>query len=63
MREMLEHAIRMAQHPVEHRLAVILVPAPQDMMMRAGNDLNRIELYEAQRADDTHHVDRPRRGR
>ena len=59
MGEMLEDAAVTGEAAVEHLLAVILVAAPQDMVMGAGHDLDRVELDEAEGADERAQVERP----
>ena len=58
--EMLEDPA-LAKQPVEHRLAIMLVAAPDDVVVRPGDDLDRVELDEAQAPDDREDVERPRR--
>jgi hypothetical protein len=61
VREMLEHAAMLRQQRVEVRLAVGLVAAPQDVMVRARHDLDGVELHEPEPSDDPRHIERPRR--
>ncbi len=45
--EMLKHLAVIGHMLVEHRLSVILIATPQDMMVCARDDADRIELHEA----------------
>ncbi len=51
------------QQSVQHRLPVILIAAPQDMVMGAGNNLNAVQLHKAEFADDIHQIQRTGRRR
>ena len=58
MGKMFEHRPVLAEHLVEHRFAIILVAAPQDMMVGAGDILDRVELDIAEAADRILQVER-----
>ena len=53
MGEVLEHCAMVGQMLVQHRLTIILVATPEDVMMGAGHHLDRVKLHEAQ---TLHHV-------
>jgi len=63
MGEMFEHAAVLRQQPVEHALAVVCVPAPEDVVLRAGDDLDRVELDEAEPLDRAEQIQLARRRR
>ena len=58
MGEMFEHRTVLAEQSVEHWFAIILVAAPQDMMMGAGDILDRVELDKAETADHLRQIER-----
>ena len=63
MGEMLEEAAILAHMPAQHRLAVILVPAPENVMMGPGDDPDGIELDKAEPLDQGIEIERAgRRG-
>ena len=55
---MLKHLSVLREKLVQHRFAVILVSAPKDVMVGAGDDLDRVELHEPQAADQCRCVKR-----
>lgn len=57
MGEVFEYITVFGQQPVQHRRAVILVPVPQDVVMRPGHQANRIELDIAEPPDGTQHIE------
>ena len=59
MSKMLEHQPIFCQQLVQHRLAVILVSAPQDVMMGAGHHLYGIQLDKSQVPDQRDRVELP----
>jgi hypothetical protein len=62
MGEMLKHRTILGEQTVEHRFAVTLIAAPQNMVVGAGDDLNGVELHEAEGLDQGGCVQRSRRG-
>ena len=56
---MLEDAAFLAHQLVEHGLAIVLVSGPDDMVVGAGDDADRVELDEAQPADQGGKIQRP----
>ena len=57
MREVLEHASIVCEVRIEHRLTVVLVATPQNVVMRTRNDLHGVQLHEAKYFDDVVEVD------
>jgi len=55
---MLKHLPLFAQQRVQHMLAVILVSAPQDMMVRARNHLDGIKLHKPKLFDQPQNIQR-----
>lgn len=51
MGKMLKHFAISREVAPEHRLAIILVSAPQNVMVRPRDHLDRIELNKAKRLD------------
>ena len=47
MCEVLKHAALLCHMHIQHRLAIVLVARPENMMMRARNNTDRIELHKA----------------
>ena len=58
MREVLEDPSIVCEVRVQHRLTVVLVATPEDVVMRARNHLNGVQLYKAKPFDDAVEVDR-----
>ena len=58
MREVFEDAPIVREVPVQHRLTVVLIAAPQNVVMCSGNDLHSVQLHEAELFDDVIEVDR-----
>lgn len=56
MREMLKKRSVFGKKLVEHRLTIVLVSSPQNMMVSARNNLDRIQLNKTQLADDRHDI-------
>jgi hypothetical protein len=63
MGEMLEHMAVTPEAFLQHRLAVVLVPAPQDMIVGARHHADRVELNKSQLSDRTRKIHRPGRRR
>ena len=63
MREMLEHQPMIGHVPIQHLLAVVLIAAPQDVVVGTCHNLNCVELNEAEFLDQTVQVERACRGR
>ena len=59
MSKMLEHLPVFCQHLVQHRLAIILVSAPQDVMMGAGHHLYGVQLHKSQVPDQRDRIELP----
>ncbi len=58
MSKMLEHRPVLAQDLVEHWFAIILVAAPQYVMMGTGDILDRVELDKTEAADGFRKIER-----
>ena len=62
MREVLKYFAISCEMSPEHRLSVVLVSAPQNVMMRARDDLDRIKLHEPKPLNQLIKIEFPRRG-
>ena len=51
MREVLKHFAVPGEMASKHRFAIVLIAAPQDVVMRATDHLDRIKLYKAEGLD------------
>ena len=56
MRKVFEYLPIVCHMVTKHRLAVVLISAPEDMMMRASDHLDRVKLYKAQFVDELSQV-------
>ena len=58
MSEVLKHLSLIGHVSIQHRLAVVLISAPENMVMSASNYLNGIELHETQTFEHLLKIDR-----
>lgn len=61
MGEMLEDGTLFRQEPIQYRFPIMLVAAPENMVVSAGDDADSVKLHEAQPLDDAEHIQRPGR--
>lgn len=62
MREVLEYAA-IRHVTIQHGFAIVLVATPKDVVMCACDDLDGVQLYEAEVANCPFKIDWPGRGR
>ena len=58
MGKMLEHLPVAGKYFVEHVFAIVLIAAPEDVIMGAGDNANGIELYHPEVANDLARIHR-----
>jgi hypothetical protein len=56
MRKVLEDGAILCQQLIQHGFPVILITAPQNMMMGPGHDLNGVELNEPKLLDERQQI-------
>lgn len=61
MGEMFKHLPCAAKQRVQHVFAIVLIAAPQDMVMGTGHNLNGVELHKSQLFYQLRRVQGPRR--
>ena len=61
MREMLENRPLFRKHAPHHRFAILLIAAPQNVMVRSGHIANAVQLHKSQHPYDLEDVSAPDR--